>query len=101
MAGSILLIGTTVGCDMQQDRSTGWRLGTNRVVQFRYQVAGVLMGAAIPVMHYVGMAAVSFTPAPLPQSELAHAINISQLGLAVSVDCGPSRQRIFLSACSL
>jgi uncharacterized oligopeptide transporter (OPT) family protein len=49
MAGSILLIGTTVGCDMQQDRSTGWRLGTNRVVQFRYQVAGVLMGAVMGV----------------------------------------------------
>ena len=49
MAGSILLIGTTVGCDMQQDRSTGWRLGTNRVVQFRYQVAGVLMGAIMGV----------------------------------------------------
>ena len=25
LAGSILLVSTTVGCDMQQDRSTGWR----------------------------------------------------------------------------
>ena len=36
-------------CDMQQDRSTGWRLGTNRVIQFRYQVAGILMGAILAV----------------------------------------------------
>jgi uncharacterized oligopeptide transporter (OPT) family protein len=49
MAGSILLLGTTVGCDMQQDRSTGWRLGTNRTMQFRYQVAGMVMGAVMAV----------------------------------------------------
>ena len=34
---------------MQQDRSTGWRLGTNRVVQFRYQVIGIIMGAVLAV----------------------------------------------------
>ncbi|MBL0142038.1 MAG: OPT/YSL family transporter [Betaproteobacteria bacterium] len=50
MAGMILLISTSVACDMQQDRSTGWRLGTNRVLQFRYQVAGVLMGAVLAVV---------------------------------------------------
>jgi uncharacterized oligopeptide transporter (OPT) family protein len=49
MAGMILLISTSIACDMQQDRSTGWRLGTNRVLQFRYQVAGVLMGAILAV----------------------------------------------------
>ena len=43
IAGSILLIGTVVGGDMQQDRSTGWRLGTNRIIQFRYQVIGIVM----------------------------------------------------------
>jgi NO-binding membrane sensor protein with MHYT domain len=41
----------------------------------------LLMGLAIPVMHYVGMAAVSFVPAPLETSTLRHAITISQLGL--------------------
>jgi len=35
---------------MQQDRSTGWRLGTNRVIQFRYQAAGILMGAIMGVV---------------------------------------------------
>ena len=34
---------------MQQDRSTGWRLGTNRTVQFRYQVIGIAMGAVLAV----------------------------------------------------
>lgn len=50
MAGAILLISTTVAVDMQQDRSTGWRLGTNRVVQFRYQVMGIFVGAVMSVV---------------------------------------------------
>ena len=41
-----------------------------------------ILGAAIPVMHYVGMAAAHFTPAPLQPAALAHAINISDLGVA-------------------
>jgi two-component system sensor histidine kinase/response regulator len=48
---------------------------------WRKSGSALLMGLAIPVMHYVGMAAVSFVPAPLAASELAHAISISQLGL--------------------
>src|SRR5580658_8336433 len=39
-----------------------------------------ILGAAIPVMHYVGMAAVYFTSAALPLSTLNHAISISDLG---------------------
>ena len=35
---------------MQQDRSTGWRLGTNRTIQFRFQVAGIVMGAIMAVV---------------------------------------------------
>ena len=42
----------------------------------------LLMGLAIPVLHYVGMAAVSFVPAPLAGDELRHAIDISNLGVA-------------------
>jgi uncharacterized oligopeptide transporter (OPT) family protein len=49
MAGTVLLVSTSVACDMQQDRSTGWRLGTNRVMQFRYQAAGILVGALLAV----------------------------------------------------
>ncbi len=47
--GSILLVSCTVGVDMQQDRSTGWRLGSDRAIQFRFQVIGVVMGALIAV----------------------------------------------------
>ncbi|MCE9666529.1 OPT/YSL family transporter [Myxococcus stipitatus] len=60
MAATILLISTSVGCDMQQDRSTGWRLGTNRNIQFRYQVMGVTMGALL----CVGLAKVFMTAYP-------------------------------------
>jgi uncharacterized oligopeptide transporter (OPT) family protein len=49
MCAAIVFVSCNVGCDMQQDRSTGWRLGTNRVIQFRYQVIGVLMGAILAV----------------------------------------------------
>jgi uncharacterized oligopeptide transporter (OPT) family protein len=49
MSASIMLIACSEGGDMQQDRSTGWRLGTNRVVQFRYQVIGIAMGAILAV----------------------------------------------------
>ncbi len=39
----------------------------------------VVMGAAIPVMHYTGMAAASFTPSDMP-TDLSHAVSISTLG---------------------
>ncbi len=44
-------------------------------------VNAFILGAAIPVMHYVGMAAVHFIPAPLAASALDHAISISDLGV--------------------
>jgi len=50
LAASVLLISTSEACDMQQDRSTGWRLGTNRTIQFRFQVAGIVMGAIMAVV---------------------------------------------------
>jgi uncharacterized oligopeptide transporter (OPT) family protein len=50
MCASILLIACGVGVDMQQDRSTGWRLGTNRRIQFRYQVLGIVIGAVMAVV---------------------------------------------------
>jgi len=34
---------------MQQDRSTGWRLGTPRTIQFRFQVMGLVVGAILTV----------------------------------------------------
>src|SRR5258706_14352186 len=51
--------------------ATGWR-----------KIAGaVVMGAAIPVMHYTGMAAAHFTPSAMP-ADLSRAISISTLGTA-------------------
>jgi two-component system, sensor histidine kinase and response regulator len=44
----------------------------------------LLMGLAIPVVHYVGMAAVSFVPAPMPASDLANAIDLSSFGMAIA-----------------
>src|SRR6267143_1886785 len=41
----------------------------------------IVMGAAIPVMHYTGMAAASFTPSNMPV-DLSHAVSISILGTA-------------------
>jgi two-component system, sensor histidine kinase and response regulator len=47
----------------------------------RKVLSALVMGSAIPLMHYVGMAAVSFVPMPLDSTALAHAINISDLGI--------------------
>ncbi|HUM13787.1 MAG TPA: OPT/YSL family transporter [Myxococcaceae bacterium] len=49
-AATVLLICTSVGVDMQQDRSTGWRLGTDRRAQFWYQILGIGMGAVLCVV---------------------------------------------------
>ncbi len=49
-----------------------WRKGLNALV----------MGLAIPVMHYTGMAAAIWTPSNLAPSDLRHAIGISDLGTA-------------------
>jgi uncharacterized oligopeptide transporter (OPT) family protein len=50
MCAAIVLVACSVGGDMQQDRSTGWRIGTNRAVQFGYQLAGIVMGAIMCVI---------------------------------------------------
>jgi len=58
------------------------------VFQFRNEKAGlgwgksagaIVMGSAIPVMHYTGMAAASFTPSSVP-ADLSHAVSISLVG---------------------
>ncbi len=76
VCASILLIAVSIGGDMQQDRSTGWRLGTSRVNQFRYQVIGVSMGAVLTV----AFASLFMTANPVlyldqsdPQNKVAYA----------------------------
>jgi two-component system, sensor histidine kinase and response regulator len=58
-----------------EKRSGGWRKALSAVV----------MGAAIPVMHYTGMAAASFTPSILMDRDLLHSLSISSLGTAVII----------------
>ena len=50
MSASVLLVSTIVDVDIQQDRSTDWRLGSKRAIQFRYQAAGILMGSVLCVL---------------------------------------------------
>jgi two-component system sensor histidine kinase/response regulator len=45
-------------------------------------VSALVMGAAIPVMHYTGMVAARFAPHPLDGRSLTHAVGISSLGVA-------------------
>jgi len=48
-------------------------------------VCSMVMGTAIPTMHYSGMAAVSFWPAPLDRMRLSHAVGTSELGVSCIV----------------
>lgn len=49
---------------------------------WRKSLTALLMGFAIPVMHYMGMAAASFAPASLDPATLKHSVNISDVGAA-------------------
>src|SRR5580704_1059281 len=51
-------------------------------IGWRKLASAVLMGAAIPVMHYTGMAAVTFIPMPMTVRP-AYSMEISSLGTAV------------------
>jgi two-component system, sensor histidine kinase and response regulator len=53
-------------------RSGGWRK----------VLSAIVMGAAIPVMHYTGMAAATFRFSTSANDDLSHALNISSLGAA-------------------
>jgi len=48
----------------------------------RKLVSAVTMGLAIPVMHYVGMAAVTFTPLAAIRGDIKYSIDVSDPGLA-------------------
>jgi NO-binding membrane sensor protein with MHYT domain/signal transduction histidine kinase len=49
---------------------------------WRKTVSALVMGAAIPVMHYTGMAAASFTASMSGHQDLSHAISVSSLSVA-------------------
>ncbi|MFP5237052.1 MAG: MHYT domain-containing protein [Acidobacteriota bacterium] len=48
----------------------------------RQMWAALLMGCAIPAMHYVGMAAARFYPAQLGHADLQHAVRVSDFALS-------------------
>ncbi|MGC1105310.1 MAG: response regulator [Candidatus Acidiferrales bacterium] len=48
---------------------------------WRKALSAVVLGAAIPIMHYTGMAAASFTPSMAGDGKLSHALSISSLGI--------------------
>jgi PAS domain S-box-containing protein len=48
---------------------------------WRKIISALVLGAAIPVMHYTGMAAASFTPSTVAYADLSHAVSISSLGI--------------------
>ncbi len=50
-------------------------------IGWRKLAGAAVMGAAIPVMHYTGMAAAGFTTSGMP-ADMSHAVSISTLGTA-------------------
>src|SRR5215470_2869425 len=54
----------------------------NRFWSWRKALSAVVMGAAIPIMHYTGMAAATFTPSTLDPEQLNHAVSVSSLTVA-------------------
>jgi two-component system sensor histidine kinase/response regulator len=59
---------------LREESGAGWSR--------RKVASGVLMGLAIPVMHYVGMAAVHYRAGSLMNTDLSHTISMSTLGLS-------------------
>ena len=49
---------------------------------WRKTISALVMGAAIPVMHYTGMAAATFTPSMSGHGDLSHAVAVSSLSVA-------------------
>lgn len=50
MGATVVFVSCSVAGDMQQDRSTGWRLGSNRALQFRFQAIGLVVGSIMTVV---------------------------------------------------
>ena len=48
---------------------------------WRKAISALVMGAAIPAMHYTGMAAASFAPSTSSHQDLSHAVSVSALSV--------------------
>jgi NO-binding membrane sensor protein with MHYT domain len=58
-----------------------FRVRDEKRTSLRKIISALVMGSAIPLMHYTGMAAVSFSPSD-EMPDLSHAVGISHLGIA-------------------
>jgi len=67
----ISLVALHLSFTLREGQSRGWKK----------KACAVLMGVAIPVMHYTGMAAAGFHPSGVIP-DLRHAVDISSLGIA-------------------
>src|SRR5712692_526962 len=56
--------------------------GVTDAWSWRKMLSALVMGAAIPVMHYTGMAAANFTSSSSEHQNLSHAVNVSSLSAA-------------------
>jgi len=56
--------------------------GDSKFLSWRKAFSAAVMGAAIPVMHYTGMAAAHFRASATVMGDLSHSISISSLGLS-------------------
>jgi PAS domain S-box-containing protein len=74
LAVVISLVALRLTFRLREESATGWRK----------PASAILMGVAIPVMHYTGMAAVTFIPMSSVPG-LAHSVEISSLGIAAII----------------
>jgi len=70
LAIAISMVALSLTFRFRGETSTGWRKA----------VSAVVMGIAVPTMHYTGMAAASFTASTSIDGSLSHALSISSLG---------------------
>jgi two-component system, sensor histidine kinase and response regulator len=73
LAVVISLVALYLAFRFRDDTTTGGGLKT---------LSALVMGIAIPTMHYTGMAAAHFTRSQSEVSDVSHAVNISNLGTA-------------------
>lgn len=73
LAVAISFVALKLAFAQREDRT---RWGERKIL------SAVIMGLAIPIMHYVGMAAATFVPDPALRLNLANSVSISRFGLA-------------------
>ncbi len=59
-----------------------FRVRDEKRTSHRKLISALVMGSAIPLMHYTGMRAASFHPSTIPV-DLSHAVGISSLGIMI------------------